>query len=182
MMSASVRVAFELPVDAVLGDQPTLMPATGFLIGTPASINASTPEQTLAMRGRTVRFHDLAAHAHGIREFVDRRDDRIDGAFRQRAMADFAAARAAGPAGFADAERREVVMQNKAFGRFAAGVAVEILSFIGRSESREADGLRFAPLKKRAAMRTRKQTRPRRQNWRICPSCFRHIESFCREC
>jgi hypothetical protein len=44
---------------------PTLMPATGRIIGTPASMNASVPPQT-GHGGGTVRLHDLAGDAHGV--------------------------------------------------------------------------------------------------------------------
>ena len=73
-------------------------------------------------------------------------------------MTDLAAPGRTGAAGFANGERREVVVQDEALGLLAAGVAVEFLGFVGRREGREGDGLRFAALEKRAAVRTREQT------------------------
>ena len=61
-------------------------------------------------------------------------------------MADFAAVHAAEAAGFTDAEGREVVVQNKAFGRFTAGVGVEVLRLVSRREGRQGHGLRLAAL------------------------------------
>ena len=59
---------------------------------------------------------------------------------------------AAGAAGLADAERREVVMQDEALARLAARVGVEVLRFLARGERREAERLRFAALEESAAV------------------------------
>ena len=42
-------VAFQLPLSPYSVTRPTEIPATGVLIGTPASISASMPPQTLAI-------------------------------------------------------------------------------------------------------------------------------------
>ena len=81
----------------------------------------------------------------------------VDGTLGERAVADFAAAGAADAAGFTDGERREVVVQDEALGRLAAGVAVEVLGFVGGREGREGERLRFAALEERAAVRAREQ-------------------------
>ena len=78
-------------------------------------------------------------------------------ALGERAVADFAAARAAGAAGFADAEWREVVVQDEPLAGFAAGVAVEFLRFVGGRERGQAEGLGFAALEERAAVAAREQ-------------------------
>ena len=150
-------VALELPSTPYSVTRPQVMPATGFLIGTPASISASTPEQTLAIEVEPLDSMTSLLTRMAYGNLVHRRNDRLDGALGERAVADFAAARAAGAAGFADAERREVVVQDEALRGLAAGVAVEILGFVGGRERREGDRLRFAALEERAAVRAREQ-------------------------
>ena len=70
-------------------------------------------------------------------------------------MADFAAVHAAEAAGLADAERREVVVQDKALGRLAAGVVVEVLRLVRRGQSGEGHGLRFTAREKGGAVGAR---------------------------
>ena len=64
--------------------------------------------------GGAVGFHDFAGDADGVGKILLGRDDWLDGPLGERAVADFAAARAAGAAGFADGEVREVVVQDEA--------------------------------------------------------------------
>ena len=70
-------------------------------------------------------------------------------------MADFAPACAADAAGFADAEWREIVVQEEALRFFAAAVGIDVLRFFDRRESGERDRLRFAALENGRAMRAR---------------------------
>ncbi len=76
-------------------------------------------------RGGAVGFHHFADHADGVGEIFRARDDRLDRTLGQGAMTDLAAARATESAGFTDAERREVVMEDEALGIFAASVGVD---------------------------------------------------------
>ena len=108
-------------------------------------------------RGRAVRFHDLAAHANGIGELTDIGNDRRDAPLGERSMADLPSARAARAPGFSDAERREIIVEDKALAGFSAGIAVELLSFVGGRQRRQTDGLRFAALEEGAAMTSGKQ-------------------------
>ena len=62
-------------------------------------------------RAGAIRFHDLARDADRVTEIVRARNNRLERTLGQRAVTNFATARAAGASGFADAERREVVMK-----------------------------------------------------------------------
>ena len=103
-------------------------------------------------RGGAVGFADFAADADGVWEVGGIGDDGRDGALGECAVADFAAVHSAHAAGFADAEWREVVMQDEALAGFAAGVTVEFLCFVARCESGEAECLRFAACEECAAV------------------------------
>ena len=70
-------------------------------------------------------------------------------------MTDLATAGAAGPAGLAHAERREIVMQEKALRGFAATVGVDVLRFFDGRERHERERLRFAALENRGTVRAR---------------------------
>src|SRR5665647_2500282 len=71
------------------------------------------------LRARTVGFEDVANHAHGVGELIFAGDQRGERTLGESAVADFAAARSTHEAGFADAERREVVVQHEALAGFA---------------------------------------------------------------
>ena len=94
-------------------------------------------------RGGAVGFHDFAGDAHGV-GIILQRDHRFKAALGERAVADFAAARAADAAGFAHGEIREVVMEQELLGAFAAGVGIEFLGVVAGAERGERDGLGFA--------------------------------------
>ncbi len=64
-------------------------------------------------RGGAVRLGDLRHYAQRVGKFVVRRQDRMDGAPRELAVADLATARPGHASGLADRERREVVMQEE---------------------------------------------------------------------
>ena len=66
-------------------------------------------------RGRAVGFGDLGDDADRVWKFGLVRQYRMDGAPRQFAVADFAPARRADASGFADRERRKIVMQQEQF-------------------------------------------------------------------
>ena len=63
-----------------------------------------------ALRGRAVGRNDLGYQAQRVRKLAHGRNDRQQRTLCERAVADLAAARAAGRAGFADREGREIVV------------------------------------------------------------------------
>ena len=105
--------------------------------------------------GRAVGGHDFRSHADGVGEHILGRNHREQRALGQRAVADFAAARPAGSAGFTGRERREVVVENEALGLGAAGEGVEFLGLLGGPERREDEALRVAALEERGAVHPR---------------------------
>src|SRR5205814_8541918 len=96
---------------------------------------------------RAVRFHYFAGNTNGVTKVIFTRDHRLQRTFRQGAVTDLAAARAAKPSGFADRERREIIMQQKPLRLFAAAVSIDHLRFLVRGERGKGEGLRFAALK-----------------------------------
>ena len=90
------------------------MPATGLLIGTPASISASVPPQTLAIEDEPFdsRMSETMRIVYG-KTFLGRQH-LAQRPLGQRAVADLAAAGAAQELHLADRERREVVVQHEA--------------------------------------------------------------------
>ena len=72
------------------------MPATGALIGTPASMSASDAAADRRHRGRAVRLEDLGDDADRVRETLSARACTADErALGERAVTDLAAAGAA---------------------------------------------------------------------------------------
>ena len=63
--------------------------------------------------GRAVALGDLAHHAKGVRELVLRRQQRVNGAPGELAVADLAPAGRAHPSGLTDRVRREVVVEHE---------------------------------------------------------------------
>ncbi len=90
--------------------------------------------------GRAVRFEDLGDDPDGVGELLLGRDGRKDGFFSQGAVADLPASGAAEEAGFADRERREVVMQHEPFLDFLAQ-AVQALGVLDRAQGDCGQGL-----------------------------------------
>jgi hypothetical protein len=76
-------------------------------------------------RGGAVGLGDFRGNADGVGEIGFVRDDRLDRALGERAVADLAAVDATHAAGFTDGEGREVVVQDEALLVFATGVVVE---------------------------------------------------------
>ena len=103
-------------------------------------------------RGRTVRLHDFGRNADGVRELFLAREHGNERAFRERAVADFAAAGRAEFSAFADRERREVVVQDERFRLRPAGKTVELLRVLRGAERRDDERLRFAALENRRAV------------------------------
>ena len=129
-----------------------------------------TPAQTLAMEVEPFDSIISLLIADGVRELAFRRNNRFYRPFGQRAMTDFAPARTAESSCFSDAKRWKIVVQDETLGLISARVAVDHLSFLGRSKSRERDCLRFASREKRRPMRPRQQPHFRAQRTQIMES------------
>jgi hypothetical protein len=131
------------------------MPATGALERHARIHEGEDAAADAGHAGGTVGFHDFAADAQGVGEVVLARDDRLDAALGERAVADLATTGRAGAAGFTDGEGREVVMEDEALRRGAAGVTVEFLRFLRSWRGSRAEGLVSPPGKERAAVAAR---------------------------
>ena len=131
------------------------MPATGALIGTPASISASVEPQTEAIERRAVRLEDVRDHADRVRELLHRRDDRHERALGERAVADVAALGAAHEAGLAHRERREVVVVEVVL-LLLEPERVEPHLVTGGAEGGDRERLRLAAGEDRRAVRARR--------------------------
>ena len=134
--------------------RPIAMPATGDLMGTPASMSDSVPPQTAAIDEEpfdsSVSRHD----ADRVRELVLVGHHADERALGERAVADLAAARAAERLGLARRERREVVVEHEALPALA-GERVDLL-LVARGAERRRDGrLRLAALEERRAVDAR---------------------------
>ena len=81
---------------------PIATPATGALIGTPASISARLVPHTRRHRTRAVGLEDFRDHADDVREFLHAGHHGLDAALGEIAVADLAALRRAHHAGLAD--------------------------------------------------------------------------------
>ena len=96
------------------------------------------------LRARTVGFEDVANHAHGVGELVFAGDQRGERTLGESAVADFAAAGSTHEAGFADAERREVVVQHEALAGFARFQEFDALRIVLGAEGDRDQRLGFA--------------------------------------
>ena len=85
------------------------------------------------------------------REIVWRRNDRIDAAFRQGAVADFAASGSTNRTHFTDGKGREVVIEHE-FLRILFGQTVNALFVAGGSQRHRDQCLGFAPLEDSRSM------------------------------
>ncbi len=106
-------------------------------------------------RARTVRFQNVADHAHRVGEGRVIRNHRRNGAFRQRPVSDFTPPRAAHEAHFAHAERREIVVQHEALRRFRSVQQLNPLLVVLRAERRRHQRLRLAAREQRRTVRAR---------------------------
>ena len=122
---------------------PIAMPATGALIGTPASIIAIEPPQTDAIDDEPLDSRMSDTMRIGVGELLFAGDDRRERALGQRAVADLAAAGTGEAAGLADRERREVVVQHEALVELAADV-LDLLLVVGGAERAGDERLRLA--------------------------------------
>ena len=130
------------------------MPAVGRLSGTPASISASEDPHTVAIDEEPFELGDLRDHAQRVGELVVRRQDRMNGAPGELAVADLAAARPAHAAGLADREGREVVVQQE--GLLVGPLQrVDPLLVLAGAERGDDQRLRLAASEQRRAVRAR---------------------------
>src|SRR5205085_85491 len=107
-------------------------------------------------RGGAVGLHDFASDANRIRKTLGG-NHRLDGPFRQGAVADFPTTGAADATGFAHREIREVVVEDELFLALAAGVGIKFLRVFGRAERGQHERLGFAPAEQRRAVRPGEQ-------------------------
>jgi len=105
---------------------------------------------------RAVGLEDLGDEADRVRELLDGRDDRHEGALGKGAVADLAAARAAHRAGFADAVTREVVVMDVVLRRLGSEAVDDLLVAEG-AERRDREDLSLATREEAGAMRARQQ-------------------------
>ena len=134
--------------------RPMAMPATGALIGTPASISASEAPHTLAIEEEPLdsRMSETTRIVYGNSSLA--RQHRLDRPLGQRPVTDLAAAGRAEAPHLADRERREVVVQHE----LAVGLALERLDLllVGLGAERGRDqGLRLAAREERRAVGAR---------------------------
>ena len=132
------------------------------MIGTPASISASEPPQTVAIDEDPFdsRMSDTSRMAYG--NSVSGGSKLLQRAFCERAVADFTASGAAQELHFADAERREIVVQHEALELILLKEQIESLHVFLGAEGQCRQSLRFAAGKKRRAVDARQQVRLRR--------------------
>ena len=124
---------------------------------TPASISASEPPQTVAIEDDPLdsRMSETRRMAYGKSASGGSR--LTSARSRKRAVADFAAARAAQELHFANAERREVVVQHEALELVLLEEQVEPLHVFLGAERQRRQSLRFAASKQRRAVYARQQ-------------------------
>ena len=131
------------------------MPATGRLIGTPASISDSEEPHTEAIEEEPLdsRMSDTTRIEYG--KLLDRRDHRRERALGERAVADVAALDAAHAARLPDREGREVVVVPVVLFRLQAE-RVEAHLLLERAHRDDAQRLRLPAREQRRAVRARR--------------------------
>src|SRR5579859_247540 len=108
-------------------------------------------------RRRTIGFENVRDEAHGVGEVRLGRKQIDERALRESAVADFAASRAAKEFDFADAKRREVVVQHEAIELILLEEQVEALHVFLGAESQRGESLRFAAGKERGTVHAGEQ-------------------------
>ncbi len=109
------------------------MPATGRRSGTPQSIKLSDAPHTEAIELEPFDSRISLTMRMVYGELVVRRDQALDRALGERAVADFAAAWATHRLGFTGAEGREVVVEHEALPRLTRE-RVDLLLVGGRAQ------------------------------------------------
>ena len=130
------------------------MPAVGRFSGTPASISASEEPHTVAIDDEPFELGDLGDDADGVGEFRRGRQQRMDRAPGELAVADFAPLGAAHAAGFADRIGREVIVQQEGF-LVAALQGVDPLLVLAGAQRGHDQRLGLAAGEQRRAVRAR---------------------------
>ena len=130
------------------------MPATGALIGTPASMSESEPPQTVAIDDEPFdsRISETMRIVYGKSSSPGSTGGQR--ALGERAVADLAAAGAAQELHLADGERREVVVQHELLPALA-DQRVDLLLVRRRAERGDHERLRLAAREERRAVRAR---------------------------
>ncbi len=156
-MSERIEVALKLAVVAVLGDEAGGDAGNRLADGHARVHQRQDAAADAGHRGRAVGFHDLARYADGIREIRLRRDHRLDGTLRERAVADLAPPGGTRATGLAHGEGREVVVKDEALFLFAASVGVEHLGFLERGKRGQRERLGLTAAEERGAVGARQQ-------------------------
>ena len=108
--------------------------------------------------GGTIGFHHLADNAKGVWEVFFTWEHGLDRTLGEGAVADLAAVLATKTTGLTHAKWREVVVKHEAPCVRSATVAIDILRFVGRSESGDAEGLRLTTGEQGRAVGAGKET------------------------
>ena len=127
------------------------MPATGWVIGTPAAIRPSVAPQTLAIELEPLDSRMSRDHADRVGEHVGIRQHRLDAPLGQGPVPDLAAARAANRPHLADREGGEVVVEHELL-RILVDQAVDPLLVLAGAERDRDQGLGLAALEERRAV------------------------------
>ena len=101
-----------------------------------------------------VRFENFRHHADDVREFIHARHYRLDAALGKIAVPDLAPLGRSHHAGFADAERRKIVVQHERLFAFARE-AVDDLRVASRAQGRDDQCLGLAAREQRRAVSSR---------------------------
>ncbi len=109
-------------------------------------------------RRRAVGLKNVGDDPHRVGRLVDAGQNSRDGTLSQCAVAHFAAANAGHAAGFADAERREVVMQHEVLALLAF-IAFQALTVVSRAQGSGDQSLRFAARKQCRTVRAGQNAR-----------------------
>ena len=131
--------------------RPMAIPATGALIGTPASISDRRRRAHRRHRRRAVGRQHLRHQAQGVGELLDRGHDGQQGPLGQQAVADLPALRAADPPGLAVGVGRHVVVVHVALLVVDAD-GVEQLVHARHAEGGDVEHLGLAPLEQARAV------------------------------
>ncbi len=134
--------------------RPIAMPATGDLMGTPASIRLRVPPQTLAIDELPFDSRISLTIADHVRESLLVRDHPRERSLGERAVADFAPARSAQWLRLAGRVRREVVVEHEALPALARE-RVDLLFVARGAERRRHRSLGLAALEERRAVNAR---------------------------
>ena len=132
------------------------MPATGRFSGTPASIIASEPPQTVAIDEEPLLSVMSRQDADRVGKFLHGRQHRVQRAPGELAVAGVAARRGAEAADFTDRVRREVIVDHEARVAEALEPVDHLLRFLG-AQRRGADRLGLAAGEQRRTVGARQE-------------------------